>query len=347
MTSSAPRISVVIPVYNGTNYLREAIDSVLAQTYTNYECIVVDDGSTDGTWELIQSYGDKVRGIRQPNGGTANAFNNGVRAARGEFISWLSHDDNYLPHKLQRQIEVMDAHPEAGGCYSDFYLIDNTSTVQREMKLPYYPPGEMVRHLLQWMFINGCAVLVRKQCFDQEGYFDEKLRYVHDADMWFRILRRFEFVHLPETLIRYRVHPTQESQKLRKMRADNHEWWRRCLNDYPLTDIFPELIGREHERAAVARAHLCLGDIMRVCHADMVLARTAYRRAWQAWPSGRNPVIFRALALQFWMPGVNWVARRSLQVLLKALPRAWGYPRSLKQRDDISSASNAVPCPRL
>ncbi|MBC8492638.1 MAG: glycosyltransferase, partial [Chloroflexi bacterium] len=280
---ASPRISVVIPVYNGTNYLREAIESVFAQTYTDYEVIIVDDGSTDQTWSLIQSYGSRVRGIHKENGGISSALNCGIQQARGEYIAWLSHDDLFMPHKLERQIAMLTESPELGGCYSDYFEIDAQGKVVQEKRMPYYPPERVIRHLLQYMFINGCTVLMRQSCFEREGLFDENLRYAQDANMWFRLLRRFAFGHIPEFLVKYRIHPGQGSHKLKGRRADFHEFLRRCVEDYPLTDIFPELIGRETDNRTLARAHNCLGDSMRVCNHDYVLARAQYTQSLRYW----------------------------------------------------------------
>jgi hypothetical protein len=343
-----PRVSVIIPVYNGTNYLAEAIDSVLAQDYTSYELIVVDDGSTDGTWPLIQSYGSRVRGIRQENGGTSTALNRGIEEARGEYIAWLSHDDLFLPHKLERQMALLESSPEFSGCYSDYSIINSESVELRVMKMPYYPPGQMVRHLLQWMFINGCTVVVRRACFEAEGLFDHRLRYAHDSDMWFRILRHFAFAHIPEALVKYRIHSAQSSQRLWSMRADAHESWRRCLEDYPLTDIFPELCGREGDQSAIARAHNCLGDIMRVCHADMTLARAQYVRSLQQWPSIHNPAVMKAATLQLWLPNLRWLIKKTIQTWWRMGGQAASSPPGIVAQDyEIISASNEVHCPLL
>ncbi len=118
-----PLVSVVIPVFNGTNYLAEAIESVLEQTYPAIEIIVVDDGSTDGTWDLIQSFGDRVRGIRKPNGGVASAMNRGIREAAGRHIAWLSHDDLFLPEKLARQVRFLQESDGFAACYTDYRII--------------------------------------------------------------------------------------------------------------------------------------------------------------------------------------------------------------------------------
>src|SRR4051812_20505544 len=107
MTSN-PLVSIIVPVYNGANYVGEAIQSALAQTYPNIEVLVVDDGSTDGgaTRAVIDSFGDRIRSISQPNGGVASALNTGITHMRGSFFSWLSHDDLYRPEKVSRQVET-------------------------------------------------------------------------------------------------------------------------------------------------------------------------------------------------------------------------------------------------
>ena len=109
-------ISVVIPAYNHGRFLREAIDSVLAQTYAPLEIIVVDDGSTDDTEQIVRSYGDRVRYIRQQNAGVGAARNNGIANARGEYVAFLDSDDLWLPEKLAVQVEYMRRHPECAAC---------------------------------------------------------------------------------------------------------------------------------------------------------------------------------------------------------------------------------------
>jgi len=102
-----PLVSIIIPVYNGSNYVKEAIDSALAQTYKNIEVIVVNDGSTDNTEKIVKSYGDKIRYFYKENGGVASALNLAIENSKGEYISWLSHDDVYYPNKIQKQIETL------------------------------------------------------------------------------------------------------------------------------------------------------------------------------------------------------------------------------------------------
>ena len=116
-----PLVSAVIPVYNGSNYLREAINSVLNQTYSNIEVIVVDDGSTDDTWTIIQSYGDKIRGFHKENGGVSSALNLAIDNMKGEWFAWLSHDDLWLSNKIEMQIHYLQENPGKGIYYSGYY----------------------------------------------------------------------------------------------------------------------------------------------------------------------------------------------------------------------------------
>ena len=103
-----PKVSIIIPVYNGEMYIKEAIDSALAQTYKNFEVIVVNDGSSDKTDEICKSYGSKIRYFKKENGGVSTALNLGIKKMNGEYFSWLSHDDLYLPNKIKEQINYLN-----------------------------------------------------------------------------------------------------------------------------------------------------------------------------------------------------------------------------------------------
>jgi len=204
-----PLVSVVIPVYNGSNYLVEAIDSALAQTYTNIEIIVVDDGSTDNTWEIIQSYGSKIKGIRKPNGRVSSALNRGIMEASGKYFGWLSHDDLWLPAKLEKQVDFLKDHPEFKACYTDMYCINEEGKIIRTVKFPWYPRIEAMRNLFQAMYISGCSILIEMDIFETIGVFNEVLKTTQDFEMWMRILNFYEIGHIPEYLIKNRIHPSQ------------------------------------------------------------------------------------------------------------------------------------------
>lgn len=133
-----PLVSVVIPVYNGNNYLQDAVNSVFAQTYPNIEIIIVDDGSTDETWPLIEKLGNKVFGFHKENGGIASALIFGIRKAKGNIIAWLSHDDVFLPTKIVKQVEFLNSNPEMIACYTDFDIVDENLLFISEFHCPAY-----------------------------------------------------------------------------------------------------------------------------------------------------------------------------------------------------------------
>jgi len=213
-----PRVSIVIPVYNGSNYLRRAVDSALAQTWRNAEVLVVNDGSDDGglTREIALSYGDRIVYLEKGNGGVATALNEGIRAMTGDWFSWLSHDDEYLPDKLETQMRVLrevtrpgeDPHPVL---YSDYEVIDGDS---RRTGIVRFDHDLLTRKPLYALLrgcLNGCTLLVPREAFEACGPFDPALRTTQDYEMWSRLIRRHPFVHVPRCLIRSRRHGAQDS----------------------------------------------------------------------------------------------------------------------------------------
>ena len=212
-----PRVSIVIPVYNGANYLRGAIDSALAQTYPNFEIIVVNDGSTDGgaTEAIAKSYGDQLRYFHKQNGHVASALNYGIRHMTGEYFSWLSHDDLYRPEKIAAQIECTKVNPPRTVVYSDFEILNAETGSVTPARLPHIEPAHFRHFIANNSMLHGCTVLVPKPCFDECGTFDETLRTTQDYDMWFRLARHCSFVHLPRVLVTSRHHSQQGTHQLR------------------------------------------------------------------------------------------------------------------------------------
>jgi glycosyltransferase involved in cell wall biosynthesis len=211
-SSSQPAVSIIIPVYNGSNYLRSAIDSALAQTYRNVEVIVVNDGSNDGgvTEQIVLSYGDRIRYIRKQNGGVASALNAGIGEMTGDYFSWLSHDDIYYPNKLIEQVASMAGFSRPVVLYSDYEVIDSQARVL-EWHVTADPcrPEEFCRQLIIDYPIQGCSALIPKECFATVGLFNENLRTTQDYDMWFRISQHYDFIHMRRVLLQSRVHNEQ------------------------------------------------------------------------------------------------------------------------------------------
>lgn len=227
-----PTVSIVIPVYNGSDYLREAIDSALAQTYGNIEVLVVDDGSNDEgkTEEIARSYGERIRYCRKENGGVGSALNLGIREMAGEYFSWLSHDDIYYPEKIEVQVRALPREPVQVVLYGDYDLIDAFSNRIGTNRTTPVPPGRFRHALMTDYPINGCTALIPKRIFESVGMFEEGLPTTQDYAMWFRMARHFDFVHIPEILIMSRIHPGQGSLRLSDLDEKNR-FYIGCLNE--------------------------------------------------------------------------------------------------------------------
>jgi glycosyltransferase involved in cell wall biosynthesis len=211
--SDYPHVSVIIPTYNYARYLPRAIESVLIQTYQDFELIVVDDGSTDETVSVMDAYTKKhperLQYIRQNNSGPNAARNRGIGSARGEYIALLDADDEWLPQKLEKQIACARDIPDFGiiGCGLR-WVTDDGTVLYESSGAPTPPRDELIRHLKIKYFDFGSAsgVLIRKACFDVVGMFDESLRGSEDRDMWLRIAYHFYIVNLPDVLVIMHYH---------------------------------------------------------------------------------------------------------------------------------------------
>lgn len=215
-----PLASIVIPVYNGANFMREAIDSALAQTYDNIEVIVVNDGSRDDgeTESIALSYGDRIRYFSKENGGCASALNLGISQMRGDYFSWLSHDDRYLPNKIARQIEVLDSFNDKDTIvFSGYELIDaksiKTGTVRPDALLT---PAQLSIPVLPLMrgLVHGCSLLIPRKHFDVVGLFDVSLPSTQDYALWFELFRMAPLHFDHEINVQSRVHPDQGTHKI-------------------------------------------------------------------------------------------------------------------------------------
>lgn len=254
-----PKISIVIPAYNASNYLAEAIDSALAQTYPNVEIIVVNDGSRDdgATEQIALSYGEKIRYISKENGGSSSALNMGIANMTGEWFSWLSHDDLYLPEKLEKQVAYMNAlglaDTELSGhiFFAASNLIDGAGktikeangkqTMARAEKISKIPHnGYLIAEPTEYIF-HGCSCLIHRNAFGNVGCFDEKLRLLNDVDLWYRLYAAGYIVHyIPEVLVKGRVHGAQVSKSIgySYQNPEQDMYWNRSL-DW-LLEHYPE-----------------------------------------------------------------------------------------------------------
>jgi glycosyltransferase involved in cell wall biosynthesis len=192
-----PQVSVIIPTYNRGWIIKEAIDSVLAQDYTEFELIIVDDGSTDHTSYVLDSYGKDIKVISQKNKGVSAARNRGIAEASGKFIAFLDSDDLWLSQKLSVQIEFFNQMPDALICQTEEVWIRNGLRVNPK-KRHKKPSGMIFEPSLALCLVSPSAVMIRRFLFEKVGGFDETLPACEDYDLWLRISCRYP-IYLIET----------------------------------------------------------------------------------------------------------------------------------------------------
>jgi len=238
MNKYTPKVSIIIPVYNGSNYMRDAIDSALAQDYENFEVIVVNDGSRDdgATDRIARSYGDKIRYFQKENGGVSTALNFGIEKMSGEYISWLSHDDMYLPYKLSSQVALI---PETGReraiIYSGVDSVNAKGVLLLDESIDERIPRHKEHVPLLAVFsslINGCAMLIPKAMFERYGSFDTSLRTTQDYDLWFRFLSQPDVRLIPCCLngVKSRKHEEQGTYTMPEMTPEAITLWKNIID---------------------------------------------------------------------------------------------------------------------
>jgi glycosyltransferase involved in cell wall biosynthesis len=201
-------VSIIIPSYNAAAYVKYAVDSALAQTYKNCEVIVVDDGSTDNTRQVLAPYIDsgKIKYIYHENKGLAGARNTGIKNSSGEYIALLDADDIFLPEKIAEQVRVLEENTDFGVCYSDLIHFSDSEPRKFYHHRYKYPSGNIFEPLLHKQFINPLTVMARREVFEQCGYFNESLRRSEDWDLWLRWAHAgVKFYYLDKPLAYYRV----------------------------------------------------------------------------------------------------------------------------------------------
>ena len=201
-----PLISVIMPVYNGEKTIRETIESVFNQTFPDWELIVINDGSQDATLQILNSIQDpRLRVFSYPNAGQATSRNRGISQACGEYISFIDADDLWTPDKLEAQLQVLQANPQAAVAYSWTKCIDEVGQVSRRGS-HISVTGDVYKNLLVVNFLeNGSNPLIRRQALNEVGSFDESLTPAEDWDLWLRLAARYHFEAVSSPQILYRV----------------------------------------------------------------------------------------------------------------------------------------------
>lgn len=281
-----PNVSVIIPTHNRAEYLKAAIASVLNQTFQDFEILIVDDGSSDTTPDVVKSFDDdRIQYVRHPKSrGGAAARNTGIAHSSGEYVAFLDDDDEWYPYKLARQMEVMRrSEPEVAAVYSGYFVVERATGKIRGRMTPKLR-GDLSSELLASNPIGGTScVLVRRDCLEKVGCFDERLPSFQDYDLWIRISRQFRFDYVEEPLLNYYVHP-------------NKVW----TNLDALTQGLEVMLKKYGSSMAFRRTsspyYLFCG--IKFCETNQIgKGRQALRRAIGLYPYATKPYFYLLLAL--------------------------------------------------
>jgi glycosyltransferase involved in cell wall biosynthesis len=222
------KVTTLIPVFNGAKYIRESVDSALAQREVEVELIVIDDGSTDETPQILESYGNSLRVLRQPNAGHVIARNNGAKLAGGQWLAFLDADDAWMPDKLARQLAA--AGDDAGMVYTNRDNFGDIDRVGEGIDGRTLPEGDLFERLLFGNFITVSSVLFRRDWFERLGGFEASLRVCEDWDLWMRYCAEGGIIRVcPEPLTRYRWHGDSMSFDHHRMCDGRFQVLRRAL----------------------------------------------------------------------------------------------------------------------
>jgi len=273
-----PKVSVIIPTYNRATLLEKAVQSVLYQTYNDFEIIVCDDASTDNTPQIINKFKDKrIRFTRyEQNKGVIKLRNAAITISNGDYIAFLDDDDEWLPTKLEEQIAVLqESTDKLGAVYTGAYSIDMKLNKVKEVSYPTLR-GNVLRGLLLNNFITTSSMVIKNLCFEEVGLFDPEYKSASDFDMWIRIAEKFDFDYIPKPLVNYRISPISIS------------------NNYAaVTKGLERLLTKHHELfASNSRGHvnhlLKLG--VAYCYSgDTKLGRSNFLKAIKVYPSDPRP----------------------------------------------------------
>jgi glycosyltransferase involved in cell wall biosynthesis len=213
------KVSAIIPAYNCERYIKETVESVLAQTYKDIELIVVDDGSTDRTGEILKTFGFRVKYIYQSkNTGPSGARNKGIERAEGEYIAFLDHDDVWMPNKIEEQIKLLEGNEDVALVYSNGYYVGPSGLTRGTLFDNIKPHRNFVlEELLVNSFIPTSSVVVKKQILNKVGWFSERFLVTQDFDLYLRIAEQHKIDFVGSPLLKHRVHPDSLSNRKRRL----------------------------------------------------------------------------------------------------------------------------------
>lgn len=308
MNIENPLFSIIIPVYNEEKYIREALDSIATQTDSDWEALIINDGSTDSTPEILAKYAEQDRRFRvfhKSNGGQSSAINLGVRQAKGRWLCWLSGDDYFHPQKLEKHRRWMQIYPETDFFFTGYWLV-----LQNGKKIEYSPEWLKLEnptyHLLQLLHSNwvmGISVCIKRDAWLKTGEFNGTYRYAHDLDMWVRLMLNAHHQYLPERTCTMRYHAGQETARFpRESMFDAAKILIRLINSHSFTELFPDT------------------DLYTEQPAYEILNRTIDTVAGEVdayvYKLGVHPLLHLRILEWLWNPAMNLKLREELCLLL-------------------------------
>jgi len=290
-----PIISIIIPVYNGSNYLGEAIRSALAQTSNKVEVIVVDDGSTDGgeTEAVAKSFGNKIRYYKKKNGRVASALNYGISKMRGDWFAWLSHDDVFLPDKSEIEIKYINQYPTIKVFYGNTAVI-NAKGKEVSSNNPITPHKVTggIWYFRSWMY--GCSMLIHKDCFKKVGLFNVTNRTAQDVEMALALLSRYTFLHIPRIVSKRRDHDASDFHQLRELNiSEGDEMMKNLIDTKGIEYFFPDLNNSKTPNQKFALAYNELAG--RMIRGNPKFADYCYERSLDRLNTVFNPALLAKL----------------------------------------------------
>ncbi|MFH7027665.1 MAG: glycosyltransferase family 2 protein [Heteroscytonema crispum UTEX LB 1556] len=234
-----PKVSVIIPAYNAMNYLPKTLESVLQQTFIDFEVFIVDDGSCDRIVEWSSQIADsRVKLISQPNKGVSTARNTGIAYAQGEYIAFLDADDLWQPTKLEKQVNCLEKNPKVGVVYTWTLLIDEQDNPTGRI-FASHAEGNVWQQLLEDDVIStGSSAIIRRTCFDNVGVFDPNLAFAEDLDLWLRIASHYPFAVVKEPLTLYRLHQQNATKNRQKMFQGLRTVFEKAFESVPLEKLY-------------------------------------------------------------------------------------------------------------
>ncbi|MEM6401603.1 MAG: glycosyltransferase [Cyanobacteria bacterium P01_D01_bin.116] len=300
------KVSVIVPAYNAMTYLPKTIESVLKQTFTDFEVIIVNDGSSDGIEQWVDTITDnRVKLISQKNQGAATARNTGIADAKGAYIAFIDSDDLWEPTKLKKQVHCLDKNPDVGLVYAWISSIDKNGN-NRGKIYASNSEGNVWEKLIEENIVrSGSAAMVRRDCFEELGVFDQNLRFAEDWEMWIRIARNYSFAVIKEPLVYYRHHANNKSRNYIKTIDNFRLIIEKTFESVPFELLY--LRNRSYSRVNLIFAWKCIQNQEPDCNKAEYFRNLAIKHNPQLLFSKHNFRLIIAIFLMRWFGNNGYI----------------------------------------